>query len=189
MAQGIGTAIYSSHTDRRYRIDTLLNNSNSSLFGYIDSVHHENSYADYSGTAIKLDGSFVWSTDPERRFSLYGGMGFNAGILLETRTEVYVDEWSREEILDDRGYQIATLQDATEDYRIKQEQFRNKSGWSASFYTPLGVDLRLGKEKAFWNQLHLFTEMRPSLTLLGIPETKTYAIPGIQNTAGFKVHW
>ena len=152
-------------------------------------MYHHNVNADYSATAIKLDGSFVWSTDPDRRFSLYGGIGLNAGIVVATRTEVYSDAWSSEEILDERGYQIASRDDISGDGRMRQERFRNKSGWSATFYAPLGVDLRLAKTKPVWNQLHLFTEMRPCLTLLGIPETKTYAVPGIQNTAGLKLHW
>lgn len=188
-AQGIKTQIYSSMMDRRFRMDTLLNSSSSSLFGYLDSVYHHDVYADYSGTAIKLEASFVYSTDPERRFSLYGGAGVNAGALINTRTDVSSTEWSTREITDSRGYLISDEWYQADELRSKEENYRNKSGWSASLFIPLGVDLRLGKKKDFWNQLHLFTEMRPSLTMLSMPETKTYVVPGIQNTAGFKVHW
>lgn len=189
-AQGVSTELYSTHTDSRYRKDTLLTTGSGSTYGYVDSVSHRHVYADYTGTAIKLDAAYLWSTDPERRFSFYGGVGANAGVLLATSTRVSSNEWSNEEITDTRGYTISGYSYEAFDFgRNKEEQFRNKTGWSASMFIPLGVDLRLAKKKNPWNQLHLFTEIRPSLTIMNIPETKTYILPGVQNTFGFKVHW
>lgn len=183
------TPLYSYDYETRTRQDTLRYTGSDQIYGFVDSTRRKNTYMDYEGTAIKFDVALLWSTDPERRFSLYAGTGFQAGFFFNARTSVYYDERSRLITTNTQGAELSSsiLPDSSSTRRA--EEFQNKAGGGLSLYLPLGVDFRLGKHKGLWQQLHLFTEFRPTLSIVNIPESKAYIIPGMQSMLGIKVHW
>lgn len=188
-AQQFSNTLYSTSNRSSDRIDTLLNANSSSIFGFVDSVRYENTYADYSATALKLDAAFLWSTDASRRVSLFAGVGVNAGLLVAAQTYIHSHEWTERQITDSTGYPISFTNFNGDRFDSREERFNNKTGWAGTAYIPFGVDFRIGKKHSFWKQLHLFTEVRPALSFVSIPETKTVLIPGVQNTFGLKVRW
>jgi len=188
-AQQFSNNLYSTFNGSTTRVDTLLNGNNSSIFGFVDSVRYENTYSDYSATALKLDAAFLWSTDGSRRVSLFAGLGVNAGLLVAAQTYIHSHEWTERQITDSTGYPISFTNFNGDRFDSREERFNNKTGWAGTAYIPFGVDFRIGKKHSFWKQLHLFTEVRPALSFVSIPETKTVLIPGVQNTFGLKVRW
>ena len=188
-AQQFTNTLYSIFNESSNRVDTLLNANTSTIFGFVDSVRHENTYADYSATALKLDVAFLWSTDASRRVSLFAGVGVNAGILLAAQTYIHSHEWTERQITDSTGTPISYSHFNSGRFNSREERFNNKAGWAGSAYIPFGVDFRIGRKHSFWKQLHLFAEVRPSLSIISVPETKTVVLPGVQNTIGLKVRW
>jgi hypothetical protein len=62
-------------------------------------------------------------------------------------------------------------------------------GFMSALYVPIGVDFRLGKKNEVLRKMHLFFELRPTISVLTIPETKTYVYPSMQNCVGLKFEW
>ncbi|MGB0807307.1 MAG: hypothetical protein ACPGRC_11500 [Salibacteraceae bacterium] len=58
-----------------------------------------------------------------------------------------------------------------------------------SAYIPLGLDFRIANKSEFWQRVHLFYEMRPSLEMISIPELSTYTTVAWQHGFGIKVQW
>jgi hypothetical protein len=67
------------------------------------------------------------------------------------------------------------------------EYFENKMNFSTSIFIPMGVDFRMGKNREFWKRLHLYYEMKPSITYTAIPELKRITTVNLINSFGIKV--
>jgi hypothetical protein len=52
-----------------------------------------------------------------------------------------------------------------------------------------GNVLVAGKKNEVMKKMHLFFELRPTVSVLSIPETKTYVYPSMQNCVGIKFEW
>lgn len=133
---------------------------------------------DHRTSNLQLDVSFLWSTNFEARFQVYGGVGLGAGFSFNAETSVSVFENSYTYYRDYDYYYGPT----------ESERFRNKSGFSGNIYLPLGLDWRLGK-KGFWESIHIVSEFRPALAVYSIPELDTYVAPSFGFLTGIKVGW
>ena len=67
------------------------------------------------------------------------------------------------------------------------EYFQNKMNFSTAIFIPMGVDFRMGKNREFWKRLHLYYEMKPSITYTAIPELKRITTVNLINSFGIKV--
>jgi hypothetical protein len=188
-AQGIESNLFSNAETTRQRMDTLYMSSNQTVYGYVDSVSTTFVGGNYKSTALKLDGAFLWSTDAQRRFALYTGLGMNAGITLSPTTRVYNHHWTGKEVVGLDGVLLSSERYMNSQDGFSQTVYANKMGWVASVYIPCGAELRLGNKKEFWKNIRVFGEIRPSLNFIHVPETRTYVFPSIQNALGVKVSW
>ena len=187
-AQGISASIYNTSNSFTTRIDTLVSSANGSIYGFIDSTHRDFTYSSYMATAVKLDFSYLASTDVSKRFSFYSGFGLNFGITLAPRTEIYSHSWDSEQITDTNDNYIST-QSVYNSSNVNRQVYQNKMGYMAALYVPIGVDFRLGKKNEVMKKMHLFFELRPTVSVLSIPEAKTYVYPSMQNCVGVKFEW
>jgi hypothetical protein len=187
-AQGINASIYNTSNSFTTRIDTLVSSANGSIYGFVDSVHRDFTYSSYMATAVRLDFSYLASTDVSKRFSFYSGVGLNFGITLAPRTEIHSHSWDSEQITDTNDNYIST-QSVYNALNVNRQVYQNKMGYMAALYVPIGVDFRLGKKNEVMKKMHLFFELRPTISVLSIPETKTYAYPSMQNCVGVKFEW
>ncbi len=187
-AQGISASIYNTSNSFTTRIDTLVSSANGSIYGFVDSVHRDFTYSSYVSTAVKLDFAYLASTDASRRFSFYSGIGLNFGITIAPRTEIHSHSWDSEQITDTNDNYIST-QSVYNSLNANHQVFQNRSGYMAALYVPMGVDFRLGKKNEVMKRTHLFFELRPTISVLSIPETKTYVNPSMQNSFGLKIEW
>jgi hypothetical protein len=56
-----------------------------------------------------------------------------------------------------------------------------------SIYLPMGIDFRIGKNRPFWKQTHLFYELKPSMNLTAIQNSSTLITGVFQHGLGLRV--
>jgi hypothetical protein len=173
-------SLYSSET-KPY--DTLTSSQTGQLT-YIDSVLNRNIGMTYSSEQLRLDGSLIFRTNPEARWSLYSGIGLTAGFSFNANTTVlYYTNYNIESRNPDGSRTYIDFYDG----ETKKETFSNKNNFAFSAYIPLGINLRLGKKTEFWKKVNLFYEIRPSVNVTYIPELKTVTNTYFQQGIGFKI--
>jgi hypothetical protein len=189
MAQGFQSSLYSRVDESTFRVDTLYQGSTNNIYGFLDSTERFMSNGFYKATAIKLDLAHIWSTANDRRLSLFAGLGGNAGVNVSPRTEVLSNRWSVSELRDTYGKTVSTNAYFNSNTHFEGETFQNKTGFSTALYIPLGIDFRVGNKRTYLMNLHLFSEVRPTLNWLYVPETRMYVFPTIQSTVGLRWWW
>ena len=192
ISSGYSTTISNSYqlqTSARY--DTItFSQSGTTLF--IDSTFSEYNSMNYSAHQIKLNASLNFTTKPEKRWSLFGGIGLAAGVSVDAKTDVYRSI--------NRNVGIAVGQQINSPYSYntnmsngyftgadwKYETFKNKTNTTLSAFLPIGVDLRLGKLRDFYKKIHLFYEFRPTVTYTFVPELRSFCNLSLQHSLGIR---
>lgn len=151
-----------TRTDR-VRVDTLESFQSGQQF-YTDSIHDQDYNMTYHHDQIQLDLSFVYRTKTKSLLSLYAGLGVSAGMSMMSYTQI--DYHSHKY----RSYHGESSDGNFESRNHEYEEFENSTNFSFVGYIPLGAELRLGRERALWNQLHLFTELRPGMSYVQLPD-------------------
>ncbi|MGB6037287.1 MAG: hypothetical protein WBG42_13525 [Cryomorphaceae bacterium] len=164
----------------RFPIDTLVSTQTGQIY-VVDSVSSESYSMDYFSDQIRVDASLLFRTNPEARWSLYGGVGFAAGVSINASTELYYYNAQSDDDYHGRWEPGFGSQ--------RSEQFRNETNFGFMTYIPLGVDFRLGNNKEFWKRTHLFYEVSPGINFTAIPELTTFVNPSIRNGFGLRVNW
>lgn len=171
------------HKETSKRYDTLTSNQTGQTI-YLDSITTQNYGMNYTSQQLRIDGSIIFRTDPEIRWSLYTGIGITAGVSINAKTDIYYNKYTRSNHPNSNNYNNFSYSSSggyiTESYRLK-----NNFGFSA--YLPLGVDFRIGKKREFWKRTHLFFELRPGINSISIPELRTFTNPSMQYGFGIKV--
>jgi len=163
--------------------DTLTSSQTGQLT-YLDSVVSKQLGMTYSSEQLRLDGSLIFRTNPDARWSLYSGIGLTAGFSFNAKTTIHYYTNSRLESRNPDGSQSYYN---FNDGESKTEIFSNKNNFAFSAYIPLGINLRLGKKTEFWKKVNLFYEIRPSVNVTYIPELKTVTNTYFQQGIGFKI--
>lgn len=179
----LGTYYYKNEMSRG---DTLTASQSGQVI-YVDTINTTNYWMDYSSDQIRLDVSLVFSTNTEARWSLYTGMGFTAGISVNSKTYISHGDYTRADYYNPSTN--TTYSENLSTYAGSSETFRNKSNFGASIFLPMGVDFRIGKKNEFWKHIHLFYDIRPGLNIMAIPELGTFANVSIQHGLGFRYSW
>jgi len=164
----------------RFSTDTLESTQSGQVI-FIDSTHYQDYTMSYSHDQLQLDLSLVYSTRTKSFLSLYAGIGVSAGVSVVSQTRI-----SYESRFDDsrRYNDFGGYRDVSS---ATNEQFYNQPNFSVSGYIPLGAELRLGRNRALWNQLKLFTEMRPGISYFHLSDLNhSRATPWYQQTIGIR---
>jgi hypothetical protein len=169
-----------SKTDQ-FAYDTLRSTNTGKEF-YIDSISTIYRSMNYSFESIGLDASFVFETDESRRLSVFFGAGLNFGLTFNAKTRI--NEGSYYYLSDSKNYYYDFAKQTTE---REEEIFKNKSGQYLAAYIPLGVSFRLAKKAAGWNQIYLFSEMRPGINFQFSPELDTKVISSFTGLMGVRL--
>lgn len=157
--------------------DTLTSSQTGEQF-YIDSVHSENYFMDYRSQQLRIESSLIYRTNVEKRWSVYAGIGASLGLSYNAHTHISYST---------SDYISSTYSNYSGNYSTATEHYRNKTNISTSLFVPMGVDFRIGKNKEFWKRLHLYYEMKPSLSFLSVPELRTFTSVNMINSFGLKV--
>jgi len=178
---GLSSAYY-LYTKGRY--DTLTSTKTGAEI-YLDSSNSKYYNFNYTYQQIRLDASYLFSTDKEARFSWYTGVGLSMGVSLSSQTNIHYSEYTRIYSVDNDDVRYNEFPD--NENTSKSESFRNKTNFGVAGYMPLGVDFTIGKKREFWKRTHLFYEVRLGVNLTKIPELRSFTYALVQNGLGLKV--
>ncbi|MCC7502880.1 MAG: hypothetical protein IT229_10145 [Flavobacteriales bacterium] len=162
--------------------DTLTSSQTGETF-YVDSVHNSTYLVECSAERFGLSTSLVWRT--KGRWSIYGGVGFAGGLLMNARTEVYHSTFDG--VDDPNSSRPNDVHDGRYAGNGGSETFRNGTGWWLSLNTPIGLDFQVARRSAFWSRVHLYDELRPQLLFQGTPELGTATNLGLQSVFGVRL--
>ena len=137
-----------------------------------------------TATVVALDASVIFRTKPDKRLKLYGGIGISIGGKFNVTTSIT-----------ERGSEGISTTTSRDDYEFESEMERddpivetydNKGSIYSALYLPMGYTFRLGNKREFWKRLHLMGEIRPQLSIAGIPEIRTEVTTAITTVGGFR---
>jgi len=181
--------LYYSKSDY-FPYDTLTSSASGQQF-FIDSVHTSTYRMKNNSEYLGLTAAIQYSTNPERRVFLYGGVGIVAACSFNNVTTVENEEYSSFDNSNPTYNNVYNYYPypPMSNWNSYDELHENKTSTFYSAGIPLGIDFRLAKAHPFWRQIHLTWEIKPSVSLVNIPELKSYANTGIATTWGFRVTW
>lgn len=178
-----GTHLYNGYS--RYSngiVDTLISQQTGQMY-FIDSTRIEGYSMTLSSQQLRLDASLIFRTNPEARWSIYGGIGFNFGAAFSTSVDIYYNSYHYTN--NQLGYSYASNYSNDSS---KNEHFTNSTRiLGGSLYLPIGIDFRIGKNRPFWKQTHLFYELKPCLNLVAIQGGSTLLNGVFQHGLGVRV--
>lgn len=180
-------ALYNqAYKEERFAYDTLIS-VNTGLNTPVDSVSNTGYDMDYTTQMLRLDASLIYRTNPSARWHFYGGFGvtFGASISSQTNINYYEHYYIQPHGMESSIY----INQSGYNGNYKSEITKNKTSLAYSAYVPLGLDFRIANKNEFWQRVHLYYEMRPSIDFLFIPELNTYTSVVWQHGIGLKVQW
>jgi hypothetical protein len=151
---------------------------------YYDSVETKTLHMKYGSEQLRLDVSFIFKTDANARWSLYGGIGLSTGMSLNSFIQI---DQQTSNYIQTRGALIGFGYLNQGSYNSQVETFRMKSNYGVTAYVPLGVDFRMGRKKPFWKRLHLYMEMRPGVSMLTVQGLPSFTTGQMHNAFGLRV--
>ncbi len=160
------------------RFDTL-SSPNSDYTIFMDSVSSQSYQMNYMFEQIGINANLVFRTQPQARWSLYGGIGISAMTSLRAESILsYYSSMSVNYVFPNSSYYHSYSSYNEENYESYDEIHVNKTNISTFAYIPLGIDFRIARKNEFWNKMHLIMELQPGIAIDYIPElgTKTYGI-------------
>lgn len=179
-----GISNYLHKTDRK-PYDTLTSSQTGQTM-YFDSVTYQNYSMNYKSQELRLDLSVIYRTNPAARWSVYGGIGVEAGVSALAYTDIDYSEHV--------SIQTASSSTPTSDNNnynnsdsYRSERLINKNSKVLAFYLPLGIDFRVGAKKEFFKQLHLFYEARPFVNYTETPELGSLGGVGVKVGFGLRL--
>lgn len=168
--------------------DTLVSSSTGQTF-YYDSINTQSYQMNYKSQQLSIDIALLYRINPASRWSLYGGIGVQAGGSLMA----YSDITYSQNISYSPGYS-SNYSNSNSYYnsgnyynQSTTEHFINKNTQQYLAYLPIGVDFRLGKKREFFKQIHLFNEIRPYVYTMKIPELASFSGIGFRTSFGIRV--
>jgi len=166
----------------RKTFDTLTS-SQTGVYSYLDSVVTKSLEMNYSSEQLRLDGSLIFRTNPDARWSFYSGIGITAGFSFNAKTTiVYNTQYQIEQRMPNNHSTHLNVSGDNSQYEV----FSNQNNFAFSAYIPLGINLRLGKNTEFWKKVNLFYEIRPNINITYIPELRTVTNAFLQIGCGFR---
>jgi hypothetical protein len=163
---------------------------NSVLYQTDTIARSEYSYrvaANVLGASVK----YLFKTDPEKRFSLFTGVGINAAYAITAQiherftndTAVVVNFYNTNP--DINGFDNGSFLGGSEE-KISRKA---KSEIFASVFVPFGLNFRLCKTKEVWNQMNLFIQGRVGLETEIIVKGATHLNPYMGCSMGFRFNF
>lgn len=182
-----------------FTFDSYTSGSGSTV--YADSSYFTRMMYAESYYGIGLGAAYLFKTNPERRFHFHTGAGFEYSIAL--RSFVNVKKYTEEDLyyytegnkpdLDEPDYEWTDFMDDKDDAGDTKFSTTNMNGNIMFFrpYIPLGINFRItNRTQSFFNDVYLFTEMKPGIEFQIVGNEKTYINPYIGTAMlGFTYTW
>jgi hypothetical protein len=147
--------------------DTLTSGRTGNEF-YIDSTFNSNLGINYNVSRIALNTAFLWTTDDNSRVSFYGGVNLSLAMNFSSRVNLSRHDYSY--LSYENGVPVDSYSDNIRSLENGNESYRQNSSFGFGFSSPIGLDWRMGKQGKSLNDVHLFAEVRPGVSINSIPE-------------------
>jgi hypothetical protein len=164
------------YQERRERYDTVHQGMQ---VIYLDSVKKETVSMNHVSQEVRLEASLLFRTLSSGRWSLYGGIGIDAGFSLRSFSVI---QSSEELSLEGPDQEIM----GNPAQQKTSERQANRTNYGLGTYIPLGLDVGLGNKRAL-RLIHLFLEIRPGINAAVIPETGTLILPYLKAGGGLRM--
>lgn len=145
--------------------DTLVSSRTGQEY-YVDSVFNSFYGLNYDVNMLALNTSFLWSTDDAARLSCYGGVNLSFNLNFSNRINVSRHDYGYLRYVDS-GFPY--YGEEIENFEHQSESYKQPVSFGLGFYSPIGVDWRLGKQGKGFNDVHLFSEIRPGVSFNNVP--------------------
>lgn len=169
-----------SRTDN-FRVDSLLSLRTGDQT-FVDSVYSQDYNLSYTQNQVMVDADVTISTNPNKRFKFYGGVGLSIGLSVAPYTTI---SYSTSSSLEQSETQFNTF-DSESEFDDTFENFRNEAGFFGRVYLPLGIDFRIGKTSETAKKYHMFLESRTSLMFQSVPELSLITNTGNVTALGLR---
>ncbi|MEI6124858.1 MAG: hypothetical protein WCQ95_14675 [Bacteroidota bacterium] len=149
--------------------------------------HYNRIEANVLGASVK----YLFKTDPEKRVSLFTGVAISAGYAITARQH---ESYTKDSAVVVSYYtNKPTFEGFDKGSFLGSEEIRSnikaKSTIFASVYMPFGMNFRLCKTKAIWNQMNLFLEGSVGLQSQIVVKGATHFDPFMGCALGFKFNF
>jgi len=176
----INMSNYLYKTDRK-RFDTLTSSQTGQML-YSDSLTYSSYNMNYKAQQLRIDVSIIYRTNPAARWSVFGGLGFEAGESIMAYTDIGYSEYSTVVSANTTSSSSGNI-----DMPSRSERIINKNSYGYATYLPMGIDFRIGTKREFFKQLHVFYEARPFINYTYIPELGAINSVGLKSGFGLRV--
>jgi hypothetical protein len=167
---------YLSYTER-FPYDTLISQRTGEKI-YLDSLAGSTLTMQQSGSQARVEIALLFQTNLERWVSVYSGLSAGAGLTFNNRTQI-----GRSNFHYGNGYGYDYY---SSNSQYEWENYNNKNGYLVQTAIPIGLNVRLGKQKPILNQSFIFMEFSPGLAFYHIPELKTFTNFTYQTNVGVR---
>ncbi|MCH8546511.1 MAG: hypothetical protein LAT54_07240 [Cryomorphaceae bacterium] len=182
--------------DVRQVIDTLRSSS-SDRSVKIDSLNSRSINIDQHYQQLGVNAELLFHLNPEKRWTLYGGVGFMAGVHINNRIDITHREsiWEQINFGDQPTDQIyfgerSSRQWLGSSILDREQRAVDGLGYHLAASIPVGLDFTISKNEAStWNKVHLFWEWRPVFMYNNLSEGNDMFAVGIASAFGVRVHW
>lgn len=166
---------YSSYLyDRVYRIDTLFD-ANGNPEKFVDSTVYKSTSVVFNSSRLAAEGMMLIRFNELKRWSVYVGLGLNAGITYNNEMVLNGYEDFARIIFDPVTQMTSSLPSpGSNGVRAKDEVYRLKSSFSVMGFIPFGIDFRFSRHNPD-GLVHLFAEGRVGLAYFNYPRLKSLA--------------
>lgn len=185
---GISFGSSSSFANSYYKHDVVPYDTFTSNNGTqypIDSNRVENLSMSVEATHLLLDAALIFRTSNSKRWKLFAGLGLQAGMNFNGKA-MLVRTGSSYLSLPQGGY-IPNDNERSSNWTTEAKTVRQ--GFTSIVYIPLGIDWQTGTEKPFFRDLHIFYEMRPSLSMVQHSGFGTEVKTGLNQMIGVRVNF
>jgi hypothetical protein len=168
--------------------DTLVSTQTGSMT-FLDSVDSKSYSMQHIRQQMRLEASLIYRTNPEKRWSFYAGIGASLNLQLNGKTQIWYYEHNVLETRATNGnYYVyeRSYQNFRHNSNDKSEEFAHKSSLGFTLFAPIGLDFRVGKKHPIWSKVHLFAEIRPSITFSRIDKNYKFSTIGGQHNFGLR---
>lgn len=193
----LGTRRTFSYINRdTYMVDSFISSSGQTVYAdssYFTRMKYAESYYD-----INMGFSYLFKTNPERRFHFHTGIGLEYGLAL--RSFVNTQKYTENDFYYYNDFNKPELKEPDYSWMKKDDGDGMTSKTTTNMngnlmflrpYIPLGINFRItNKTQSFFNQVYLFTEINPGIEFQIVGNEKTYINPyfGVA-MLGFTYRW
>jgi hypothetical protein len=155
---------------------------------YIDSSYYKSLSYTEQVSEVGMNLSYIFKSDPERKFSIFAGIGVNAGYSVYSEFLFSIEEDSSETMYLKNDPDHHSYSNDHDNTRTEKEAYiKSDPCYFLRAYIPFGFSLRFSKKNVFWKHISLQFQSQLGLEYRNITNDIAFArVYGYTGIVGFK---